>query len=844
MNAQLFSPLFGGITNTPPNADLPQLYSSWSTCADDTSALGPVQEHTKKRAQINLSYSGSGPDMFGLVSSILEEPNKQEPVTDWNALSRLFPPVWSSDSENSFSGLFPKHVLENKDLTDLVGTRHPYEGNVREPPSAEPFKKDLDGFPHTGTWPGLSGSCAQAPEKVFRGAAPANQVFQLSQQGGAEYRDTHGYNQKQLNADGGRSQTDFSSFLSQGQIKGSANKEYPKTDQAREVLGQSDPEGPSQSFGQLGHNSSAEGIWDLVTQDGHLPPQKYTDFIAALESQQFNFPSLYVCSPASNKENSFPDGTNAKLQETYPGHTQNGIDAEITFCHAEGKVPGYSPQVSCDPLPPKPAPQNTNSSYNGYTWLDTKILNTATASYTPYGKQVSSPLSSAHLSRPFADQPAGQRACMQRSPLSPSSKDEKLQTSNSSGFSSSSAKQKKPGPIGCAQGPSLVNPEGLYGRTHISAPSSRSLPQYSANENAKYHRFHNKQGQFNAHERAAHNERRGKNSGIPHAASAAPNQAQLDALRRKQEQSRGSLADFINPSFLPLFPLVPGYKPMAAFPPFNPHPFPSPANVAFSPLPFPLSELVDLSPYEDFHPLSPFVNDLFAFAPPLSTCRPPRNRSGPANELHVHLEECYDQWRSLERERKKAEADLARHFPGKRVTSSNNTPFSRLPAKPSRVDRLIVDQFREQARVHTLIGRMGRLCGVPVHPNIALTLARHMEAIRATQARRKDEIVNAVNPQRQGAARYNNEKDVLALAAAIKDLAFSTRKTRTALWCALQMTLSKTLAGTSAKEEEVERVLQELGPVVGPSPGKPHPEHEDKENKQENHAGPPLQVTR
>ncbi|XP_048367448.1 meiosis-specific coiled-coil domain-containing protein MEIOC-like [Sphaerodactylus townsendi] len=133
---------------------------------------------------------------------------------------------------------------------------------------------------------------------------------------------------------------------------------------------------------------------------------------------------------------------------------------------------------------------------------------------------------------------------------------------------------------------------------------------------------------------------------------------------------------------------------------------------------------------------------------------------------------------------------------------------------------------------------MGRLCGVPVHPNIAVTLAYHLEAIQATQARRKDEIVNAVNPQRPGASRCNNEKDVLALAAAIKDLAVSTRKMRTALWCALQMTLPKTSPGVSAKEEEVERALRELCPVSSRLQGKPGMEQEDKENKQENHEEP------
>ncbi|KAL8164794.1 UNVERIFIED_CONTAM: hypothetical protein K2H54_006884, partial [Gekko kuhli] len=734
------------------------------------------------------------------------------------------------------------------DLTNLVGALHPHEENLRESLSTESLKKDLDSFHLTGTWHALSNPCSQPPEKMFRDAAPADKVFQqhgISQQGGLEYRNMHSYDKKPLSTDDGRSRTDFSTFLSQARAKGSANKEYPKTDRARGVLGGNDPEGPFQYFGQLSNNPSVEGIWDLVTRESNMSPERYTDFTTAPESPQFTFPSLYVCGPTSNKENSFPAGTNAKLQEAYPPNTHNGINTEITF-NAECKVPIYPPKASCNPLPLKPAIQNTNSSYNGYTWLDTKILNTASMSCATYGKPVNSPLSLPHSSG-SPDQPAGQPVCPQRSAMSPLRNDEKRQMSNSiqnsSAFSSSSEKQKKPSPIGCPQNPSSVTPEGLYGKIPISAPSSGVSQHYSANENAKYHRFHNKQGQFNAHERTAHNERRGKNSGIPHPGYAGLNRAQFDALRRKPDQNGGSLADFINPSFLPLFPLVPGYKHTPSFPPFSSHPFPSPANVAFSPLPFPLSELVDLFHYEDFHHLSPFINDLFcaevpapcfAFPPPLSTCRPPKNRSGPANELHVHLEECYDQWRALERERKKAEADLARNFPGKRVSSSNNTPFSRLPAKPSRVDRLIVDQFREQARVHTLIGKMGRLCGIPVHTNIAVTLAHHLETIRATQARRKDEIVNAVNPQRQGASRYNSEKDVLALAAAIKDLAFSTRKTRTALWCALQMTLPK----TSAKEAEVERVLRELCPVIGPLQGKTRAEQEDKENKRENHAEP------
>lgn len=83
MEQQMFSTsLLNGIGNSTP-VDPSILYNNWSVFADDGIPPAAFHDGPKQRAQLNLSDSGNTPDLFGLVSSILDEPDKPESFSDW-----------------------------------------------------------------------------------------------------------------------------------------------------------------------------------------------------------------------------------------------------------------------------------------------------------------------------------------------------------------------------------------------------------------------------------------------------------------------------------------------------------------------------------------------------------------------------------------------------------------------------------------------------------------------------------------------------------------------------------------------------------------------------------------
>ncbi|XP_041823049.1 uncharacterized protein moto [Melanotaenia boesemani] len=161
----------------------------------------------------------------------------------------------------------------------------------------------------------------------------------------------------------------------------------------------------------------------------------------------------------------------------------------------------------------------------------------------------------------------------------------------------------------------------------------------------------------------------------------------------------------------------------------------------------------------------------------------------PVIQLPLYLDECYEQWKCLEKERKRTEIILTKTFPGKRTSSVTNTNLPKTPPNPTRVDHLIAKHMREQAKVAGMLERMESLCGIPLHINIQTALKSHHMAICIMQARCQ-ESANTTKLQQQG-FHFTEGKDTFLMVMALKDLTATTRRLCSALGCALQMTLPK-----------------------------------------------------
>lgn len=587
--------------------------------------------------------------------------------------------MWAPDlgSNGEFPGLQAQHCVQNKDFPNLLGTSCHQEPQ-QEPPDMEMLHRGLGDLQLLESWL----SPRAHPCNAVRNAHLENSSLQNSTTAPQEgFSFPNGswnlstYDHGRLNGGYEKSGSNFSPFSLQNRMKESPSvqREFWKSERARGKALKNYAQGQTKYSPDLS-NQPGDNSWDKVPQDSQLFPKRYEHLTAAHKLQSPVHPSLHFFNQPP-KEKNFSGGIGRKPQES---HVQNGhcgftlgdaFNNNNNECEVNMGPKESSPQVAEYDLSVKNVQNGNYFSYQGCAWLDRKSL--AAASEIPYGKQMAtSPQSSSGVSTMSGGSPTHQPFTQpsyysQLLPTLPARKNGRLQTSN--GVSSHlgvphfiSERQKQVRPVGRSQEEAGMSKEGRRRKFPARFSPDWLVQQKAAGEDPaeKFHRFPKRQSQ----ESGSKDDRRGRRSWIPHLGSTAPNRQPFNAFPKKHEQNGGSLSDFINPSLLPPFPFVSDFKQNPSFPPFNHQLFSSANNFNFPPPPFPFSDLVDLFHCDDFNPLSPFFSDLFsgeipapcfAFPTPFNKCRSPRSRSGPANELHVRLEECYEQWRALEKERKK-----------------------------------------------------------------------------------------------------------------------------------------------------------------------------------------------
>ncbi|XP_044852674.1 uncharacterized protein LOC123354626 [Mauremys mutica] len=389
MDTWIFYPLLGEITNPSPPLESSWLYSNRSVCGDDTNTATSFQYCTKERAQITLSYSGSGPDMFRLVSSILEEAHKPEPVTDWNSLLRLFPPMLASDTGNNgdLSGLSSEHRLQSKDFPNPSGTRNCYQGHLRKLSAVETSHRVFDNLYLIESLLSPSDPSTQPSDEILN-IYPENSAFEnnaIIQQEELAFQNVQfnqhvcNYHKMNLNGDREENCSDFSYYSSQFRVKDGTGiqKEYRETDRARGNPMKNEKQAQAKYSNDLS-SPPTNGTWGKVFQDNHLVSKRYEDFTTSRKSQPSSYPLQYFFNQPFTKENRFSGGTNRNPQEAHMQNGQNRFNLGKTCndIEYESRInPKECSRKSCDyHLLLKTALQHRNfhSPYRGHTSLDDK----------------------------------------------------------------------------------------------------------------------------------------------------------------------------------------------------------------------------------------------------------------------------------------------------------------------------------------------------------------------------------------------------------------------------------------------------------------------------------------
>jgi len=156
---------------------------------------------------------------------------------------------------------------------------------------------------------------------------------------------------------------------------------------------------------------------------------------------------------------------------------------------------------------------------------------------------------------------------------------------------------------------------------------------------------------------------------------------------------------------------------------------------------------------------------------PIPLCPP---SPGSAAAIQLRMLEATWQFQTLEKERKKTEAALAKQNPGKKVSSNNAVQVPRLPLSPTKLDKLLVDSLREQSRVLTLLNRVEVIEKKSFSQDLFSNLAMWKQKIQVVMMIRRRE---RLDQDKNG----NGEQ----LDESIAFMSAASRKVRTVLWMLL-----------------------------------------------------------